>query len=489
MATGNVIVNVIDVGQGQCTFVEIYDDNTPAKLIHAVLLDCGTDSPSTQTTINMNYIAAKVLELDEPGFDCIIFSHSDKDHIYLTRSVLDKIAETKKPVIKEVIFGGAYKKYTKNKGRVNEFNILSHIEDEGYCDEDKIYSLESNFTNYNYAPGKKKYEGDLWHSDNDEVVIYTIVGNALSDSPDWDDNDVEITGNSGEALNRVSIVAGLYYANRSYVICGDATNKTMAAINSLFEGGTTVFNQNVMTTMPHHGSRTTGLAVKSGKAASVKSLAVVKTFAAFLKSKTMTISAYEKHHHPSLELINCFIPTLVNPIIRDKRLVQKNTHRISAYIDIDITTGTAVTIVRGWPYSFESKTNTFSTRYSDGGPYFSYNLGTAQAQASEGVVVTVPVTTINGFACWRYTTKADGTTTFGGYPNLATPLSSFTSAPLALSLARELELPLVSAESSHQLIETMEEPLPTFRIKQKAQAVKTQTVTSSSIQNNLKYYY
>lgn len=481
MPTGNVIVTVVDVGQGQCTFVEIYNNSSPAKLIHTLLLDCGTDKPSTQTDVNLDYIAAKALELDKPGFDCIVFSHSDKDHIYLTRQVLDKIAETKKPVIKEVIYGGAYRKYTKY-----GFNILEHIEDEKYCSANKIFSLESNFTNYNYAPGKKKYEGNLWESANKDVVLYTIVGNVLSSDPDWDDNDLNVEGATAEALNRVSIIAGLYYAGASFVICGDATNITMAAVNSLFEGGTTVFANNKMTTMPHHGSRATGFAVKSGKAASDVSVEIVDTFAATLKSKTMSISAYEKHRHPSLELINKFIPTQITAILRDPRLKQKNTHRITAYIDVSLTTGKAFTILEGASYSFESGTNTFSTRYSDSGPYFSYSLGTKKASASEGIVATTPATSINPFACWRYTAASTGTAITEGYPNLAIPLAPFTSAPAAaLSTTPDPE-----HEMAGTLALTPVELLPVFRIKVKDQSVKSRSaVAASSIPNTVTHYH
>ncbi len=490
MATGNIIVTVVDVGQGQCTFVEIYNTATPAKLIHALLFDCGTDKPSAQTPTNLNYIAAKVLELDEPGFDCIFFSHSDKDHIYLTRTVLNKIKETKKPVIKEVIFGGAYRKYEKY-----DFNILEHIEDEGYCAADKICCLASNFTNYNYALGKKKFEGNLWESTDSNVIVYTIVGNALSSNPDWDEDDLDVEGANAEALNRVSVIAGLYIKGpsntyTSYVICGDATNVTMAAVNSLFEGGTTVFNKNIMTTMPHHGSRSTGLAVKTGQAASTASTKVVDTFAATLKSYCMTISAYEKHHHPSLELINRFIPTIKTPILRDARLIQKNAHRITAYVDIDITTGTAIIIKHRDGYSFDTETNTFSTRYSGGVPFFSYNLGTAQAKAAQGVVVTVPATAINEFACWQYITAAAGTTTLTGYPSLATPLTAFTSPPTtSLTLARNSEILPITTGLSEQALNPQEEVTPIFRVKQKQLATKIQAVNNLSFQNKLKHYY
>ncbi|MCW3085511.1 MAG: hypothetical protein JWP12_2877 [Bacteroidetes bacterium] len=440
MATGNVYVTVVDVGQGQCTFVEIYDDASTPKLIHALLFDCGTDKRSDEVYTNLDYIAAKALTLDTPGFDCIFFSHSDKDHISLTRYVLDKIWETTQPVVKEVVYGGAWEKYTKDTR--NPFNILDYIVDNGLCASTSVFSIYSNSTNYDKTTDS--YTGNLWISTDASVVVRKIAGNVLSDDPDWDEDDLDVAGKTAEALNRVSLIAGLYYAGVSYVICGDATNVTMAAVDGLFSTGTAVFNKNFMTTLPHHGSRATGFAVPSSKKASDGAIKIVDDFAAIMKSNTLSVSAYAKHSHPSLQLMNRFIPTITTPIIRDARLVQANAHYITANIDISLYVDPPITskkrppswkVPTGNDSSFESNTNTFSTRYYvSGRTTFSYNLPELSADDSLGQTAA-----INLFACWRYCTAANGNRSFGGFANLATPLTSFTAAPTA-SLVTEREI-------------------------------------------------
>ncbi|WP_026769962.1 hypothetical protein [Asinibacterium sp. OR53] len=433
MATGVVKVTVVDVGQGQCTFVEIYNTSSTPKLIHALLFDCGSDKQSDETQTNLDYIATKVLTMDTPGFDCIFFSHSDKDHISLAKYVLDKIWETTKPVVREVIYGGDYDNYTKY-----SFNILKYIEDENLCDSDNIFSIYSNSTNY--EPTSKSYTGNLWHSTDNSVYVYKIVGNVLSSDPDWDDSDLSVDGATAEAKNRVSLVCGLYYAGASYVICGDATNITMGATNRLFADGTTVFDNNKMTTLPHHGSRATGFAVKSSESASFEAIAVVSTFSGLLKSRTLTVSAYQKHRHPSLQLMTYFIPKITTPILRDPRLVQKNSHRLTAYLDISVGTVTGMILFQSAAYSFETLTNTFATRYFDGWSTFSYNLGlTNTASPSQGVVSSSGA--INGFACWQYETQTNGSFLLGGYANLALPLTLFTGPTVTLSSAEHEPMP------------------------------------------------
>ena len=423
MATGNVLVTVVDVGQGQCTFVEIYDDAKPTpKLLHALLFDCGSDKKSLETDKNLNYVAAQALKLDKAGFDCIFFSHSDKDHISLTKQLLDKIWETKKPVVKEVIYGGDWTKYTKNK-----FNILDYIVDEGICEDAQVSGLASNFSNYN--SDDEQFQGNLWQSTNEEVVVYAVAGNVMSDDPDWDDEDLDVVGKNAEALNRVSLIAGLFYKDdAAYVICGDATNVTMAACNTLFSDDTLAFHNNIMTTLPHHGSRATGFAVKSGATASKTAVKTVKTFAANMNSEILTVSSYAKHSHPSLQLINCFVPVNKSPVVQDARFVEKNAHRISANIDIDLGTSSGFRIARQVDYSFESQINTFSTYYFDGTKTFGYEIGGTKATKTKGVQKTAGA--INKFACWQFTTLPSSTATLAGYADLAS--AKFTENPALL---------------------------------------------------------
>ena len=356
------------------------------------------------------------------------FSHSDKDHISLTKYLLDKIAETITPSISGVWFAGAYSNYEKYK-----FNILCHIIKKKYCSASNMKTTSGNYTDYNYDD-KNEWNDYLWKTAYDKVVIYAIASNVLSNDPDWEDNDDIGVGKTAEIKNRVSMVCGLYYSGASYIICGDATNTTMAAIGNLFKGGTTVFNNNHMTTLPHHGSRATGFAVPSSKAASFSAISVVSTFSSLMKSNTITISAYEKHRHPSLQLMRYFIPTIASPILRDPRLNQKNTHRVTAYVDINLGTSSGMTIHNNVVYSFESETNTFSTRYYDGWPTFSYNIGILnKAKKSKGTNGDA----INGFACWGYKILTDGTFQLGGWANLS--LALFTAPAEILLSEREEE--------------------------------------------------
>lgn len=428
MARGNVIVTVVDVGQGQCTFVEIWNsDNT--KIEETLLFDCGSDKGSTETTTNLDVIAAKVLTMDVPAFDCIIFSHSDKDHISLTRYLLDKISETTKPEVYSVWYGGSWKNYTKY-----GFNILDYLVNEDFCFKDNISKTCANYMGY--AKSTDSYSAFFWSSSGGaDVKVAPIVSNVISDDPDWDEEEELSDQNTAEEKNRVSIVCGLYYAGVCFVICGDATAKTMSAINGLMLG-TNLFNDNVMITMPHHGSRATGFAVTSSQKASDESIKVVDTFVSIMKAKTTTISAYEKHHHPSLELINRFIPTAITPILKDPRLKAENSHLVTAYFDQDLFKISGVTLEKGLVYSFNTNSNTFSTRYSNGIDACSYRIGDTVIYAPQGAISSTTV--INNFACWVYSTQGNGATLIEGKANLAS--TAFTTAATTSALAqRDLE--------------------------------------------------
>jgi hypothetical protein len=447
MATGFITVTVLDVGQGQCTFLEVYDDTKPTPLLtHTVMMDCGSDKKSDDTPTNLKYIAERVASMTKPAFDCIIFSHSDKDHISLTQDVLDLIPAKKKPVVKKVVYGGDYDQYKKS-----GTNILDDLQTNKYCKKKDITSPGSYRTNYNRDTGKLDWGEPLWQSSDKAVKIYAIVANVLSNDPDWEEHDESLWGARAEEKNRVSIICGLYYAGASYVICGDATNVTMSATNQHFKG-TTVFNKNKMTTLPHHGSRATAYGVPRSKDPSDDAIKVVETFAKLLKSLTLSASAFEKHRHPSMLLMKAFLPLQMKPFLRDARLKQKNTHRLSAYVDIKIeikvkasskkspakkVKKSGETLTRDWPWSFDSNTCTFTTRYTDDYTIYSYNLGDQQCDVAEGVndnATTGVAEVINPHACWQWEGLSDGGSRVGGYAKLSLPLTLFTSGAENLAI-------------------------------------------------------
>lgn len=437
MAIGEIKVNVIDVGQGQCTFVEIYDDDgMNPTLLHTLMFDCGSDKTSDVTYTNLNYIVDKALEKDPPGFDAIFFSHSDSDHIslayYVLKKVIDESEETIFPEVGKVWYGGNYNLYTKH-----GFNILDYIESSHLCDSSDIRGFNANSTDFGTL--SKRFDYNIWNSggDDDRVSVNALVANVISDDPDWDEEETAFTTKTAEEKNRVSLIACLRFKNTVYVICGDATSKTMGACNWLLKDGTTVFDSNSMTTLPHHGSRATGFAVKSGATASVISVNIVKTFAANMKSKTITVSAFQKHRHPSMQLMNEFIPTLGTPLVKDTRLKQTNAHRVTAQVDVDLTTPMGLDIYKGNDYSFETLINTFSTFYFDGSDTFSYQLGTDSVTESEGL--SADDTAINGHACWQYVIAASGAFGIKGYPDMLK--AAFTEAVTASKAYQATSLP------------------------------------------------
>ncbi|CAN5747412.1 hypothetical protein BH11BAC7_BH11BAC7_11520 [soil metagenome] len=425
MAIANIVVTVVDVGQGQCTFVEVYD-TTPA-LIHTLLFDCGTNHRSPSEGINLDYIVAKVSGMATPAFDCIFFSHSDTDHTNLTANLLLKFTPAKKPTVKKVWYGGDRDHYTVIVGS-DLFNILDYLVANNYCLTTDIFSPDPDKTDY---ADPNTWTGTLWKTGDGttNVQVYSLIANVLKTTP-----ETPVTGTPprkrrkvAEAANRVSIVCGLYYAGASYVICGDATNKTMATINTAFVNGTTFFDNNHMTTAPHHGSRKTGFAVPSSAKASATTAKNVTDFAALVKSRTMTLSVYDHHKHPSLELVNSFIPTITSPFLKDTRFTP-NTHRIVLFNNtnnsIVLVDGSGTKLYNDY-YGFDTPTCTFSTWYSRF-TYNTYKLGEALVGPYSALVT--PLTAINPNACWRYEISADGSWSVGGYANLSLPLAIFTGA-------------------------------------------------------------
>lgn len=435
MATGKVVLTVVDVGQGQCTFVEIY--NTADKLIHTLILDCGSSRQSDSTTKNINYIADTVLSMTTPAIDCVFLSHGDADHINLLQKVLQRIKKTIKPVIKEVWYAGKRSNYTKG-----TFNILDEIESKKYCPTKDINLSHYNYSGYSRS--SKKFTRYFWKSTDGEVSVYGVASNVLSNDPDDEEDTLNPGGKTPEARNRVSMICGLYFIDKSFVICGDATNVTMQFANKIFKKGTTVFDDNQMTTLPHHGSRSTGLAVASAKKASDSAVKVVKTFSGIMKSQTITVSSFELYKHPSLELINHFIPT-DKPFVKDPRLKETNTHRMVANMDITLKKPKGLVLKNAQYYSFNTTSSIFGTRYSRSKPIFYYNLGNKSAKTVDAIKKT-----INPFASWMYILYKTGKLHLNGYSALGSGMSNFLeSADKKLTSSSPEIIPPVSIRNKN----------------------------------------
>ena len=147
--------------------------------------------------------------------------------------------------------------------------------------------------------------------------------------------------------------------------------------------------------------------------------------------------------------MNEFLPTVKTPQVRDARLKEKNAHRINTYVDIELTTRTtaggsstgggkkakpsgASLSDFGNPYSFDTLTGTFTTRYTGFFAFYSYTLGASEVDDSQGVAKGPggKTKTINAHASWQYDKNPLGKYRIGGYACLD-PLELFTAGPAA----------------------------------------------------------
>lgn len=402
MAIGNVVTTVLDVGQGQSTFTCVYDDSTPAKIIHTLLFDCGTDKESVNTETNIDYIASRLALMDTPTLDLLVFSHSDRDHISLMYFVLKAYAaRTTVPLaIKDTWYAGSSFFYTKN-----SFNILNYLHN--YCTS--FTTPAFNGTQFNKADGT--WKSIIWTDDPVAPNIYVgmLIGNVIDDEPGFFFRTG--FGTIAELKNRVSIVCALIHGDQSVLICGDATNRTMAWVNDAF--GTRMLAKNLMVTVPHHGSRSTGLSVASGNAANDRAIDVVKDFVKVANAKTATISSFQKHSHPSLELVNYFLPTLATgEVVDDENLVDGHFSLFNVDIGL-IHAATSASVPRGY-HTFTTKANVYTTYYYGGLPGFSYQFTGTTVSAAASFIRT-GASWVSQHACWSFVTSGTGGNSMSGY--------------------------------------------------------------------------
>jgi hypothetical protein len=447
MATGKIKVNVVDVGQGQCTFVEIY--NTANTLVHTLLFDCGSDHRSVPTLINLQYIANTVSAMAVPAFDLLAFSHSDNDHVSLMRTLLGNFVA--RPTVKKVVYGGNYNKYKKR-----GYNVLIELVKQGYCTSDKLFAPRPDASGFNRDTGL--FGDPMWVSDDGEVRVDLMVGNVINDLPEEPDEDEEEEPTlpvlkGAEALNRVSLICRVLYNGFDYIICGDATNRTMSMVNYYFTGKK--FAYVPMVTVPHHGSRATGLDVSEGKTPNEAAIKNVATFAKICNGRTVTASSYEKHGHPSMELIHYFKLWMANgPLVADARLGTSRTHLLVSYVDIPLVNLAGAAITRYHYTSYATPSNLYGTNYHNPviATLFTYNYA-----ATDNIVGNAPPVTggvaMNSHACWVYTAdslkndKLEGATQLPAIPTtvftrqltgaeLSAPASAPPLPPLRTSLGR-----------------------------------------------------
>jgi hypothetical protein len=411
MATCKMIVNVVDVGQGQCTFVELYD--LFGNLTHTLLFDCGSDKKSPLTLTNIEYVADKIESMSKPALDLLLFSHSDNDHVSLMKNLLELCVVTK-PTIKNVVYGGNWDNYTKGRRGGQGVNILTYLVTNGYCNNADIFGPPPNFSGFDRD--KKEFKGALWNTDNIRVDL--LVGNVLSDDPKNPANAQVVpkfNDKESDALNRVSLICSVTYEGHTYIICGDATNSCMGWVNYYLE--TPRFSLVPMITLPHHGSRNTGLDTNTGSkkseavAANDTAIATVKTFAKICSAKTVTASSFTKHGHPSMELAQYFLdPLAPKPLVRDAReAVGVDAHSMVSYVDLLLKRTNNDPIGQYEYQTYHTETNLFGTNYYNATfpTTFAYNYRNPSNKSVEDTPKGLPPP-LNTHACWVYGNDKQG---------------------------------------------------------------------------------
>lgn len=412
MATTSMVVNVVDVGQGQCTFVEIYDSSKPEPLVETLLFDCGSDSKTPVLKQNLDYIAAKVNSMAVPKFDAVFFSHSDSDHVSLMIELLNRFLPAKPP-IDLIWFGGSKSRYKKGK-----VNVLTYLVTAGYCLLGNIKALGDNESQVDVTAGTFK-DPPLWKNGDDKVRVHLLAGNVLANDPVVKDTPTKKVRGTPEFLNRVSLICVVRYETKDYFICGDATNATMATANYYAQNAT--FNNTVMLTLPHHGSRATGLNVGKKQAAKPWYILLVEKFSKIIKGKTLTVSAYKQHHHPSLELIELFTPNAeAKSVVKDQNLVG-DSHYVVVNIDRALKKPDNKTIQKNYS-TFGTDSNLYATYCYKTTPTYSFPTIAAATVTMSAPVVTIPAVpnspAFNANASWVYTTLAGGGTKMFGASSL-----------------------------------------------------------------------
>lgn len=434
MATAYIEVTVVDVGQGQCTFIQTFDSSD--RNLQNIIMDAGGSgytSGASNAKHNLTYIANKLTinESTVRPIDCLIFSHSDSDHINLMRYLLEMLPVA--PKIHTVWYGGAYSLYKKS-----SFNILDEIVRIGCCKKEQLHSPPANSTGF--STSTYDFTKIMWQNGDKDVDVVLIAGNTIEDKQlllSGEDEPLPTT--DSEDKNMVSIICGLRFKKHLYVMCGDAIYTTMSAVNKTVGLLGLVGYENIMLTIPHHGSRKTGLGVDGGVEASSSAVDVAKSFGISMMPITCTASSKESgsYKHPSYEVMRYISPSIFNSkkLVEDKRIDGSNLHYLAANIDVTLkypNSSGVITNNKGYS-NVQSSTNIFTTLYTVDALVFKAEL----TRFSDNKVTTATAlksgsSAINTGACWIYRSYSNGNYAMLGVDKLGG--TQFTQVPTSSSM-------------------------------------------------------
>lgn len=210
---GTLEMTVIDIGQGDCIFLQFPDGQT-------MVMDAGSEFGSTNT---YDQLAAHLDLRGIDNLDYVFITHSDYDHIRYMQDILEEYEV--KNIYMPRVADDMSATWTKT---------VAAIEAETWTNEEGEQTPSSVF----YTVGDFKIEGENW--------VMSCHSYLEEDYPNVKESS------SAEIKNSVSPVCFLEYADRTLVLTGDSNERNE---EYLVERGVLNVDADVLK-VGHHGSRT-----------------------------------------------------------------------------------------------------------------------------------------------------------------------------------------------------------------------------------------
>jgi hypothetical protein len=369
------VLNSLDIGQGMCTFFEYYDSSGPDAAPRAnALFDLGSTKSSKKAgPPTLNFLKDQIIKRKPPDgyIDVVFLSHKDGDHINLIGDLLKLLP---KAGIGLVRYGGRFNWY-KNR----EQNILTDLGKRTLDSKKNVKGFPIGHSSWDKA--KNRFGDPIWEGHELAYRAYLLAANTPYKDDKIGDPEEKISARpDGDQANSKSLVIALYMGNICSVIGGDATFPTFQYINGFF---TRFLVNNIMTLLPHHGSRKTTFGLpKTNAEVSDQARTVVRTYARRMRGRTVVASADTKHCHPSLETMNLFAEFTDQSKSWWSDSGLNKTHYSTAYLDIDFMTDEKIPNAYK---TYQTSANVYSTLYyyQLTKPTFSYPPFGAPAKAPE----------------------------------------------------------------------------------------------------------
>jgi hypothetical protein len=336
----------LDVGQGMCTFFEYYTSS--GTLAANAMFDLGSTKNSGKAgPPTLKFLKEQIIKRKEPNgyLDAVFVSHKDGDHVNMIGDLLELVPEAGVGLVR---YGGRYSWYTGAKDK----NILTDL---GKRTGDPTYKLKGfPIGHSNWDSVRHEFGVPIWMGSS--YSAYLLAANTpYKDEKPGDPQEKISARPDGDQANSKSLVIVLFMGETCAMIGGDATFPTFQYINGFFDWS---FDNSIMTLLPHHGSRRTTFGLsKTNASVDEETREVVRTYAKHMKGLTIVASADTKHSHPSLDIIDMFLPYTDQKKTWWSDPALNGFHYETAYIDLDLPK-----IPKQYT-TFQTSQNIYSTLY------------------------------------------------------------------------------------------------------------------------------